>query len=207
MPKKSNKLLIFTRSPVLGEVKTRLQPEYSPEQSFEIHKKLLLKTLALTKELEDIDIELCCTPDRNTLFFLECENNFPITLSNQQGVELGERMAYSLSVALQTHDKVVVIGTDCPDLDKTYITQAFNTLNDKDVVIGPAADGGYVLLGLKIFSIDLFTGFNWGSDSVLNQTREVLNKLSCSYEELGIMHDLDRPEDCHRYKDLLKEII
>lgn len=206
MPKKTDKLLIFTRSPVLGEVKTRLQPEYSPEQSLGIHKKLLLKTLALTKEFENIDIELCCAPDRNTLFFLECENNFPITLSNQQGADLGERMAYSLSVALQTHHKVVVIGTDCPDIDKAYITQAFNTLNDVDAVIGPAEDGGYVLLGLQKFSIELFIGFNWGSDSVLAQTRKILNELSYSYEELGIMHDLDRPEDLVRYKDLLNEV-
>jgi len=207
MPKKLNKLLIFTKSPVLGEVKTRLQPEYSPEQSLEIHKKLLLKTLALANELENIDIELCCTPDRNTLFFLECENNFPVTLSNQQGDDLGERMAYSLSVALQTHDKVVIIGTDCPDLDKDYMNRAFNALNEVDTVIGPANDGGYVLLGLQKFSIELFTGFKWGSDSVLNQTREVLNELSYSYKELGIMHDIDRPEDCQRYKNLLNEII
>lgn len=203
MPKKTNKLLIFTKSPVLGEVKTRLQPEYSPEQSLQIHKKLLLKILALTKELENIDIELCCAPNRNTMFFLECENNFPITLSNQQGADLGERMAYSLSVALQTYNKVVIIGTDCPDLDKDYITQAFNSLSDVDAVIGPAVDGGYVLLGLQKFQIELFNGFNWGSDTVLAQTREILNDLSYSYEELGIMHDLDRPEDLHGYKDLL----
>ena len=207
MPKKENKLLIFTKSPILGEVKTRLQPEYSPEQSLEIHKKLLLKTLALTKELENIDIELCCAPNRNSLFFLECENSYPITLTNQQGVDLGERMAYSLSVSLQTHYKVVIIGTDCPELDADYITQAFNHLNDVDTVIGPAHDGGYVLLGLQKFAIELFNDFQWGSDSVLAQTRQVLNELSFSYEELGIMHDLDRPEDLDRYKDLFNEII
>ena len=207
MPKKENKLLIFTKSPILGEVKTRLQPEYSPEQSLAIHKTLLLKTLALTNELDNIDIELCCAPDRNTLFFLECENSYPITLTNQQGVNLGERMAYSLSVALQTHQKVVIIGTDCPELNKDYITQAFNHLNDVDTVIGPAEDGGYVLLGLQRFAIELCNDFQWGSDAVLAQTRQVLNELSFSYEELGIMHDLDRPEDLARYKNLFNEII
>ena len=206
MAKSLNKLLIFTKSPVLGEVKTRLQPDYSAEQSLIIHKRLMLNTLELTKDLTCFDIELCCTPDRNTLFFLGCENNFPITLNNQQGADLGERMAFSFSVALQTYEKVVVIGTDCPDIDKDYITQAFDALNEYDAVIGPAADGGYVLLGLRKFSLELFTNISWSSDKVFSQTQKVLNDLSWEYKELGIMHDLDRPEDLLRHKNLLNEI-
>lgn len=206
MQKKLNKLLIFTKSPVLGEVKTRLQPDYSPEQSLQLHTILMKKTLALTKKLDDFDVELCCAPNRNTLFFLECENDFPIQLSNQEGADLGERMAFSLSLALQTSEKVVVIGTDCPDIDKTYLEQAFAALENVDAVIGPAADGGYVLLGLKRFSPELFTNFLWGSSRVLSQTRQVLNNLSWSYKELDIMHDIDRPEDLLRHPDLVNEI-
>jgi len=201
-----NKLLIFTRSPVLGEVKTRLQPEYSPEESLKIHKSLMLRTLQLTKKLDGFDIELCCAPDRNTMFFLDCENNFPVQLTNQQGEDLGEKMAFSFSVALQTYEKVVVIGTDCPDIDEDYITQAFAALNNVDAVIGPAADGGYVLLGLRAFSLELFTDISWGSDKVLAQTHKALNDLSWSCKELGIMHDVDRPEDLLRYPELLSKI-
>lgn len=204
--KKMNKLLIFTKSPVLGEVKTRLQPDYSPEQSLKLHKHMMLNTLSLSEKLTDIDSELCCTPNRNTLFFLDCENQFPVLLSDQLGDELGERMAFSLSAALQTYEKVIIIGTDCPDLDETYIQQAIDALDTVDAVIGPAEDGGYVLLGLRKFSLDLFTDFSWGSDTVLSQTRKVLNELSWTSKELGIMHDVDRPEDLHRYQDLLNEI-
>ena len=168
---------------------------------------MILDTLALSEKLNDLDTELCCTPNRNTLFFLECENQFPVRLSNQQGDDLGERMAYSLSVALQTCDKVIRLGTDCPNIDQDYINQALNALDQADTVIGPAAVGGYVLLGLRKFSIELFTGINWGSDSVLTQTRKVLNKLNWSFEELAIMHDIDRPEDLYRNKELLNEII
>lgn len=207
MNKTLNKLLIFTRSPVLGEVKTRLQPVYSKEQSLKLHKKMMLNTLALTKKLNDLDVELCCAPNRNTLFFLECENDFPILLSDQQGGDLGERMAFALSVALQTHDKAIIIGTDCPAIDEDYISQALLALDDVDAVIGPAADGGYVLLGLRKFSPELFTDFSWGTDTVLAQTQEVLRDLSWTSKELGIMHDVDRPDDLHRYKDLLNEII
>lgn len=201
-----NKLLIFTKSPVLGEVKTRLQPEYSEEQSLTLHKKMMLNTLALTKKLTNMNAELCCTPNRNTMFFLDCEKKFPVMLSDQQGADLGERMAFSFSIALQTHDKVIIIGTDCPALDEEYIEQAIQALGEHDVVIGPAEDGGYVLLGLRKFSLELFTGISWGSDSVLKQTRQVLKDLSWSYKELGIMHDIDRPKDLHRYKNLLNEI-
>lgn len=203
MPKKLNKLLIFTKSPVLGEVKTRLQPDYSPEQSLLVHKKLISHTLEMTKSLKNMDIELCCAPDRNTSFFLECENNYPITLNNQQGDDLGERMAFSLSVSLQTYEKVVVIGTDCPDIDEQYINQAFEALNSTDVVIGPAKDGGYVLLGLKKFSIDIFNNIPWSTDKVLSKTKQILKNLSWDYKELDEMQDLDRPEDLQKYEKFL----
>ena len=203
MPRKLNKLIIFTKSPVLGEVKTRLQPDYSPEQSLFVHKKLISHTLELTKSLKNIDVELCCAPDRNTSYFLSCENNYPITLNNQQGDDLGERMAFSMSVSLQTYEKVVVIGTDCPDINEDYINQAFAALNSNDVVIGPAMDGGYVLLGLKTFSIEIFKNISWSTDKVLSQTKKNLKNLSLEYNELDVMHDLDRPEDLRKYKEFL----
>lgn len=206
MLKKSNKLLIFTKSPVLGEVKTRLQPEYSPEQSLIVHKSLLANTLELTKKLDNIDVELCCAPDRNTSFFLECEDKYPLELNNQHGADLGERMALSFSIALQKYENVVVIGTDCPDIDEGYINEAFTALNEVDAVIGPAMDGGYVLLGLRKFALEIFSGISWGGDTVLVQTENALDELGWSYKELTMKNDVDRPEDLLRYPDLLNEI-
>ena len=200
-----NKLLIFTKAPNLGEVKTRLQPVYSQEKSLTVHKNLLANTLALTKKLDDIEVELCCSPDRTTTFFLECENNFPVKLANQYGKDLGEKMAFAFSVALQTSEKVIIIGTDCPEINEHYINEAFLALDDVDAVIGPAVDGGYVLLGLRKFAIEIFSGVSWGSDTVFIQTENALNELSWSYTELGIMHDVDRPEDLQRYPKLLNE--
>ena len=206
MLKNINKLIIFTKSPVLGEVKTRLQPDYSQEQSLKLHKILLKNTLELTNNLSAYDIELCCTPDRTTMFFLECENNYPVQLNNQYGADLGERMAFSLSVALQTYEKVVVIGTDCPDINADYIHEAFSSLDSVDTVVGPAVDGGYVLLGLRKFAPELFSGISWGGDTVLIQTENALDELAWSYKELGIMHDIDRPEDLLRHPDLIENI-
>lgn len=206
MSKNKNKLLIFTKSPVLGEVKTRLQPDYSQEQSLTVHKNLLLNTLTKIKGVEGIDIELCCTPNRATMFFLNCENKFPISLSNQYGADLGERMAFAFSVALQTYENVVVIGTDCPDINEAYISQAFVSLEKSNAVIGPAVDGGYVLLGLRKYSREIFENISWGSGTVFVQTENALNELSWSYTELDIMHDVDRPEDLQRYPELLNEM-
>ena len=207
MKNKLNKLLVFTKAPVLGEVKTRLQPDYTPEQSLALHKNLVIHTLTSISQATEFNTELHCSPNRQSMFFLNCENRFPIKLNDQLGDDLGERLAFAISAALQVNEKVVVIGTDCPELDETYINKAFKTLDDFDSVIGPAADGGYVLLGLRKFSPELFSGFKWGSDSVLSQTREVLKNLSWSCQELGIMHDIDRPEDLLRHKELLNDII
>ena len=112
-------------------------------------------------------------------------------------------MAFSFSVALQTYEKVVVIGTDCPDISEEYISQAFLALDENDATIGPAVDGGYVLLGLRKFSPEIFQGVSWGSGTVFIQTENTLNDLSWTYKELGIMHDVDRAEDLQRYPELL----
>lgn len=206
MQKYPDKLIIFAKAPVLGEVKTRLQPEFSVEQSLKLHKILVHNTLEKTKELENIEIELCCTPNRNSMFFLHCENNFPVRLTDQLGDELGERMAFACSQALQTSSKVIIIGTDCPELDTSYIEQALQALDKHDAVIGPAADGGYVLLGLKQFCPGLFSDFSWGTNTVLKQTRDVLKNMGWSWHELETRHDLDRPEDLKRFTDLKNEI-
>lgn len=206
MPKYSDKLVIFAKAPVLGEVKTRLQPEYTAEQSLKLHEILVTRTLEKIKALENIEIELCCAPNRNSMFFLDCENNFPVRLTDQLGDELGERMAFTCSQALQTSNKVILVGTDCPELSMQDIESAFQALDTHDAVIGPAADGGYVLIGLKQFSAELFSGFSWGTDTVLEQTRSVLKKLDWSWHELETRHDLDRPEDLKRFTDLEKEI-
>ncbi len=187
-------------------MKTRLQPDFSTEQSLNLHKKLVLDTLGNVTALSEFDVELSCAPNRQHLFFLECEKQFPIMLSDQFGVDLGERMAFAFSTILKRYEKVIIIGTDCPNMSEQYINRAFQALDEFDAVIGPAEDGGYVLLGLKCFAPELFSGFSWGSDSVFQQTRKILHDLSWSCHEMDIMHDIDRAEDLHRYKYLLNEI-
>lgn len=202
----SVKLLVFTRDPVPGKVKTRLQPEFSQHQSLRLHKKMIHNTLEKVSGLEHIDIELCCAGDSHSDFFVDCAGIYSLSLSEQQGSDLGERMYSSMQQALAQYDKVVIIGTDCPALDEDYIRSAVRGLNNAEVVIGPAEDGGYVLLGLNKISAELFLAINWGTASVLQQTRDRIKKLNWKYTELETLHDVDRAEDLHRYKDLLIEV-
>ncbi len=201
--KNRNKLIVFTRAPEKGRVKTRLQPQYSEEQSLKLHQFLVRDTLHRVAAVKACAIELCCSPHRQYRFFLDCEKDFNIELSDQSGADLGERMALAFSLALQKYDKVVLIGTDCPQLNHSYIEQAFMALDGNDCVLGPAEDGGYVLIGLSCFIPELFKGIHWGSDTVFSESRKVLDKKNYALHELALMHDLDRAEDLQRYPHLL----
>ncbi len=204
--KNRNKLIVFTRTPEKGRVKTRLQPQYSEEQSLKLHQFLVKDTLQRVAAIKESDIELCCSPHRQHGFFLDCEKAFDIELSDQSGADLGERMALAFSLALQQYDKVVLIGTDCPKLDHHYIEQAFAALDSSDCVLGPAEDGGYVLIGLSRFIPELFRGIRWGSNTVFSESRKVLERRHYTLHELALMHDLDRAEDLQRYPHLLDVI-
>jgi rSAM/selenodomain-associated transferase 1 len=112
-------------------------------------------------------------------------------------------MAHAMQQALYTYQRALVIGTDCPELTSEELEQAFGMLDaENEAVIGPAADGGYYLLGLKHFEPELFRGIGWGSDKVLAQTLDRLEHAGMRYGKLAIRHDLDRPEDLDRFPEL-----
>jgi hypothetical protein len=102
--------------------------------------------------------------------------------------------------ALQDYDKVIVIGTDCPDYTCEYIEQAINLLDETDVVIGPAMDGGYVLIGMKKAYEFLFYDIPWSSNAVLETTIEKIKNHSLSYALLPSLRDIDTPDDLQYVK-------
>jgi hypothetical protein len=105
-------------------------------------------------------------------------------------------MRRSLYDGFQGHaEKVVIIGTDCPGLNFQILTQAFEATHTLDLVLGPAIDGGYYLIGLRRFIPELFINIDWGSSQVLHQTVEIANQLNLSYHYLPQLADVDRPED------------
>lgn len=195
-------LVIFTKAPVSGTVKTRLQPDYTTEQSLKLHKYLVKETLANLVGLANIKVSLFCAPNIDHEFFLQCKTEFKVDLYQQQGRDLGEKMYNALSQQLKKYHKVIIIGTDCPGIGQQYINQAIEKLEDTRLVIGPAEDGGYVLVAMKQDCHDIFSGISWGSEKVLQQTRDKIQKAGVSYSELETKHDIDDPGDLERYPEL-----
>ncbi len=116
--------------------------------------------------------------------------------AEQQGEALGERMKHAFADVFENgHQKVVIIGTDCPQITASIIRDAFDCLTEKEVVIGPSFDGGYYLLGMKRLQADLFRNIAWSTASVFDDTIARCNELQLSYALLPALPDVDREED------------
>tara|TARA_Y100001960_G_C14750227_1_gene867979 strand:+ start:151 stop:762 length:612 start_codon:yes stop_codon:yes gene_type:complete len=197
-------ILVFTRAPVAGKVKTRLIPKLGPAGAARLHAKLVHLTLRKVTEGKHDPVQLWCSPRRENLFFKQCRAAYGVSLHDQSGNDLGERMCNAFEQALLDYDWALMIGTDCPDLTSADLERARQIFaKGIDVVLGPAADGGYYLIGLKRSQPELFTNIPWGGPNVLSCTWTRLGALGLSGRELDQRHDLDRPDDLKRFPQLL----
>ncbi len=202
----SSKVIIFAKAPIAGRVKTRLQPHYSAHNAASLQKYFIFKTVKMASRLNNIDIELRCVPDDSHPVFQQCQRLYGITTKTQQGRDLGERMKNARAEALSQYSKAVLIGTDCPDITPDYLNKAFLKLeNGADAVIGPAMDGGYVLLGLRKFSSSIFEDIHWGTEQVLAATKKNLRLLNWQWSELSTLRDIDTPEDLAHFPHILRQ--
>ena len=189
-------LLVFTRTPDPGSVKTRLLSVMDAQRAVTIQAGLLQRTLETARASTADNIELWCTPTTQHSVLLELKDRFSLTLRPQAGADLGDRMGFAMEQALQVYRHVVLVGSDCMDLAATDIDIALEQLAaGTDVVLGPAMDGGYYLVGLSGLYRQLFAGIKWGTDQVLQDTRERVAQLGLKLYELPVRRDLDRPED------------
>lgn len=187
-------LCVFAKAPIQGKVKTRLFPALTEQQACEVHKKLLQHCVVKTRHA-DWQSQLWTT-DTEHPYMLDIARQHLIPLYLQQGDELGERMKFSVSKILETSSYVIIIGADCPELDSNYISEAIKHLRaGVEVVLGPAEDGGYVLIGLSRNVDKLFENMQWGTHTVLAITRQRLQQANISWHELATLRDIDRPED------------
>lgn len=199
MPRDDGCLLVFTRAPVPGEVKTRLVPRLGEEGAARLHRWLVERALQVAAESEFARLSLYCTPDARHPFLVACARRYGAALRVQVGADLGERMQNALAVELQTASYAVLIGCDCPLLNAVHLNTAGEHLRaGDDAALGPAVDGGYVLIGLREPAPSLFSGLPWGTDGVLAATRQQLAALGWRWFELSEHWDLDRPEDLDR---------
>jgi rSAM/selenodomain-associated transferase 1 len=194
-PLGTNRVLVFARAPVPGQVKTRLIPALGADGAAALHRRLTEAQLERLCADPIGPIELWTTPDTEHPFFADQARRWPIERYLQLGDDLGARMQHAAAQGLTRADAVILVGTDCPGLDADYVGAAAERLCSDDAVLGPAEDGGYVLLGLRRAEPLLFTGIPWGTADVAALTRQRLTKLGWRWSELGALADVDRPED------------
>ncbi len=193
------RLIVFAKAPVPGQVKTRLASRLGSEQAARIHEWLTLHTLETATRHVSCPIELWCSPGTEHGFFQDCRQRYPLTLHTQQGEDLGARMAHAFASALGRGGHAVLIGTDCPILDGAHLDLAFDTLaQGHDAVLTPAADGGYVLIGLSRLSPLPFTRITWGTSKVYRETTAHLERLGWRWRELEKLWDIDTASDLDR---------
>ncbi|WPC06569.1 TIGR04282 family arsenosugar biosynthesis glycosyltransferase [Pseudomonas benzenivorans] len=189
-------LHLLARLPVPGRVKTRLIPALGEEGACDLQRALLARALQLPSDgFSERFLWLDDSPDAELQALAD---QLGWTLVEQPAGDLGERMRRIAALGLAESDAVVLIGNDCPALDGEYLSGACIALHAQPVVLGPAEDGGYVLLGLRRIDPLLFEAMPWGTDRVLGLTRERLQQLDWGHQLLPVLWDVDRPEDLPR---------
>jgi hypothetical protein len=193
-----NHLALFARWPEPGRVKTRLSPALPAALACDLYRALLADALAAAA---------ASPADARSLHWAEAPAGHAadpapggFEVRDQRGADLGERLEHATSELLGAPGaRVLVIGADCPDLDAARIAAGFAALKRTELVLGPARDGGYYLIGLARPASALFRGVDWGTSRVLAQTRERARALELSVTELEPLDDLDTPADLARW--------
>lgn len=190
------RLVVFTRYPLPGSAKTRLIPAIGADAAAELQMDMTHHTLATARAWSDNydDIEVRYTG--GTYASMVRTFGRDLYYAPQRGDTLGERMADAAADAFRYRcDKVVIIGCDCPGLDAKLLRTAFHHLRSADVVLGPAKDGGYYLIGLRRDTPGLFDRIAWGTNEVLRQTLDRAAQLSLTASLLPELCDVDEPDD------------
>lgn len=193
------RILIFAKAPLPGQVKTRLVPLLGTVGAARLHSAMVAQTVQRVQAAALAPLQLWCAPSAAAPLFDALKQTGPLELCEQHGADLGARMLHAFTAALQSAEVAVAIGTDWPALDPGVIATALQRLQQgDDAVLGPAEDGGYILLGLRRVDTRLFEDIAWGSAQVLSQTQERLRQLQWRWSELPMSWDLDRPVDFER---------
>jgi len=186
----SNQLIIFAKNPELGKVKTRLAATIGDAKALEVYKELLSYTCDISSKTNTEKVVFYS----NKIEQGDLWDDAGFEQAVQQGEDLGERMANAIENKFNDN-KVVIIGTDCKELTADIIDQAFKTLDFVDVVIGPAQDGGYYLIGMKSLELNLFENIHWSTSQVLDETIGKINTRKLSFLLLKTLSDIDTEED------------
>jgi len=189
-------IILFVKYPEKGKVKKRLSEEIGADAAVALYQNFVLDLLASVKGLS-IPLWVCFyPPDDSEKFSLWLGAQYRFI--PQKGKDLGERMKNAFSHAFyHGFRKVILIGSDIPDLPNDFIDSAFLSLATSDAVIGPSHDGGYYLIGFgsDLFVPEIFEGITWGSNTVLQETLEILRLKGKKVHSLPEWGDVDTLSD------------
>ncbi|MGL5081254.1 MAG: TIGR04282 family arsenosugar biosynthesis glycosyltransferase [Microcoleaceae cyanobacterium] len=191
------RLIVFTRYPEPGQTKTRLIPALGAEGSAQLHRQMAEKTIKTAQQfaqLRSVALEVCYTG--SNLRLMQAWLGQALIYVQQGSGDLGDRLTLAFQKGfVEGNSAVIAIGTDCPDLTSEILTKACEGLQLHDVVLGPAKDGGYYLVGMQRFIPELFQGIPWGTAAVFQQTTKICQGLRLGVSYLPELTDIDRPED------------
>tara|TARA_B100000795_G_scaffold229836_1_gene187040 strand:- start:886 stop:1485 length:600 start_codon:yes stop_codon:yes gene_type:complete len=195
-------IIIFVKNPELGKVKSRLANSIGEEGALKVYKYLLEFTHRIIKNTNADQLFLFHNEkiiEANKWSILNCENKVQISGS------LGEKMKNSFEfVFSKGFDNVVILGSDCLEITSKIINEGFSKLENTNVVIGPAKDGGYYLLGLNKVIPSLFKNMPWSASDLLVETIKKITKEKLNYKLLPVLSDVDYLEDLEGKLDWTK---
>ncbi|MBP7273560.1 MAG: TIGR04282 family arsenosugar biosynthesis glycosyltransferase [Saprospiraceae bacterium] len=184
------------KQPILGNVKTRIAVTTNAATALFIYKLLLHRLQQTTANLKNTKVYVYLSGDWSSNFGWT-----NVAQKVQCGDSLGERMYQALHDVLQQHTKAILIGSDCPYLTTAGIIDAFEQLSSKDVIIGPATDGGYYLIGMQQAHPQLFKEIAWSTPVVFAQTLTAIHANHFSYSLLPMLSDIDTYNDWLHFQD------
>jgi uncharacterized protein len=195
-------IAVFCKPLIAGQVKTRLIPAYGAEVATRIYSQLAALALNNVRSAcaaLDASSSLWVAGDVMHPSIRDWARRFAVSTHTQCAGDLGAKMSHCLSTIAQNHDRVLLIGTDCPALDVAHLGAAAEALNDNcNWVFTPAEDGGYVLVGSNASTPIPFHEISWSTPRVMAQTRDALRAKALTWTELPVMWDVDEPIDVER---------
>ena len=201
----NNAIILFTRIPVPGKTKTRLQPFLSEDECCLLHSAFLRDIFRVLREVTvPCDILVCYTPEGNLAeleaLLPEADDFFP-----QQGQDLGEKMHNAICHVLgRGYGRCLLIGSDLPLLRAKAVEEAFYSLESRDIVLCPTEDGGYYLIGMKAPCKDIFN-LKYGVSTVFEGTLELAGSLGITYAVGAATMDIDEPQDLLHLAERLEQ--
>jgi len=189
------RILIFAKAPRAGAAKTRLIPALGADRAAALAHRMLDRMLASAIEAACGTVELCASPAIDSTDWRDVALPRHLAISAQGEGDLGARLARHALRAIKQDGGVLLVGTDCLELDATKLRDAAQALRNVDTVLHPTFDGGYALLGLRRFDASLFDGIEWSTASVAETTRQRIAQLGRTLHLAATLHDIDEPAD------------